>query len=356
MTHRLIAQRAVLVLVALSCLTWTEARLSAADDAAAGPDENQAGAAVSSTPAPPDATEYDLRYKLATGDVLRYEVTHRASIRSTIDGTTQAAQTKTDSVKVWKVSDVLPSGDTEFISVVERVHMINQLPDRDPTEYDSEKDKTAPPGFEDVARAVGVPLSIIRMTPRGKVVRRDVKTPQQSVEEDTPIVVRLPEEPVVIGATWDNPFELQVTVQTGETKSIQTRRHYKLADVSHGIATIEVTYQVLSPIDAHIESQLVQRLMDGEVRFDIESGRVVGQHMEVDKRILGFAGPASSLHYIMRMEEKLLEPEAKVATKTTTKTATKTTSSKSTNQRRPTRNTRTATRTRMPQSTKGYRR
>ena len=47
--------------------------------------------------------QYDLRYKLERGDVLRYEVTHKASIRSTIDKTTQTAQTKTDSVKAWKV-------------------------------------------------------------------------------------------------------------------------------------------------------------------------------------------------------------------------------------------------------------
>ncbi len=101
--------------------------------------------------------------------MLRYDVTHRASIRSTIDKTTQAAQTKTDSVKLWKVTDVLPNGEIEFMNVVERVHMVNQLPDRDPTEYDSERDKTPPPGFEDAARAVGVPLSVVRITPRGEV-------------------------------------------------------------------------------------------------------------------------------------------------------------------------------------------
>ena len=33
---------------------------------------------------------------------------------ATIDKTTQAAQTKTDSVKAWKVTDVLPNGDIEI--------------------------------------------------------------------------------------------------------------------------------------------------------------------------------------------------------------------------------------------------
>jgi hypothetical protein len=96
---------------------------------------------------------------------------------------------------------------------------------------------------------------------------------------------------------------------------IHTRRHFKLTAVADDIATINVDYQVLSPVDAHIESQLVQRLMDGEVRFDIGSGRVVSQTMEIDKRILGFAGPTSSMHYIVRMEEKLLEPPIKITAK-----------------------------------------
>jgi hypothetical protein len=265
----------------------------------------ETSASEETPPAPPDPTTYDLRYKFATGDVLRYEVTHRASVRSTIDQTTQAAQTKTDSVKLWKVTDVLPNGDFEVMNVVESVHMVNQLPDKEPLEYDSRRDKTPPPGFEDAARAVGVPLSVIRITPTGKVVRRELKVRQQHLEADAAVVVRLPAKAVTVGESWDEPFDLKVSLENGGTKSIQTRRHHKLAAVTDGIATIEVKYQVLSPIDAHIEAQLVQRLMEGEVKFDIEAGRVVSQQMDIDKRILGFAGPTSSMHYVMRMEEKL---------------------------------------------------
>jgi len=296
-------------------------------------------------PAPPNPTTYELRYKLATGDVLRYEVTHRASIRSTIDETTQAAQTRTDSVKVWKVTDVLPNGEMEVMNVVERVHMVNQLPDREPTEYDSQRDKTPPPGYEDAARAIGVPLSVLRIAPNGKVLRRQVKTQKLSVEEDSAVVVRLPDKPVTVGETWDDPFEVKVTLESGGTKRIQTRRHHQLADVTNGIATIEVKYQILSPIDAHIESQLVQRLMDGEVKFDIDAGRVVGQQMDIDKRILGFAGPTSSMHYVVRMEEKLVDAEPKVTVRTPASSPP-----------RNNRSYRSSSRQRAPQRTRGYRR
>lgn len=262
-----------------------------------------------------DQPTYDLRYKLATGDVLRYEVQHKASVRSTIDSTTQAAHTQTDSAKLWKVVDVLPNGQIELAHVVEWVKMVNQLPDRAPAEYDSREDKTPPPGYENAARAVGVPLSILRITPHGEVLRREGKQGPATSDQDAPIVIRLPDEPVAVGATWDQPYDVTVKLESGGTKSIQTRRHFKLADVKNGIATIELTYQVLSPIDANIEAQLVQRMISGTVRLDINAGRIVSQEMETDKRILGFAGPTSSMHYVMRLDEKLVDEPAEVAEK-----------------------------------------
>jgi hypothetical protein len=316
MTHPTRARQFVSALLAttLACITYCGAFA----------DDNTA----SNTAKPEKSTtkKYDLRYKLKRGDVLRYDVTHRASIRSTIEQETQAAQTRTDSVKAWKVTDVLKNGEIEFLNVVEKLHMVNQLPDKDPTEYNSDRDKTPPPGFEDAARAVGVPISSVRISPRGKIIRRDVKIKGASNEEDVPVALRLPENPVAIGETWDEPFDVVATLEGGGTKSIQTRRHHELLNVENGIATVKVTYQVLTPIDPPIECQLVQRLMEGEVQFDIAAGRVVGQKMDIDKRILGFAGPTSSMQYIMRMEEKMLKKGEKVVAKPGAKPSPKTAS------------------------------
>jgi hypothetical protein len=297
--------------------------------------------------------KYDLQYKLSRGDVLRYEVTHQASISGTSDKTTQTAQSKTDSIKSWKVTDVLPSGEIEFMNVCERVRMVNQLPDRKATEYDSTRDKTPPPGFEDTAKAVGVPLSTMRITTRGKVLNRQVKVHNQGSNDDAPIVLRLPDNPVKIGDTWDEPFEVKVSLPKGASKSVKTRWHHKLADVKNGIATIEVTYQVLSPTDAGVELELVQRMMTGEVRFEIAKGRILSQKMDVDKRIIGFAGPTSSMQYIMKMEEKLLKEEPKTVAKAPVKAKGKapTASARKQNQ-----STNMATRPKPPSPDKTYRR
>jgi hypothetical protein len=304
---------------------------------------------VAELPPKPEIKKYELRYKVLRGDVLRYDVVDSRSIIGTSDQTSQSAKSRTDSIKAWKVTDVLPEGDIEFMNVVERVHMVNQVPDSKPTEYDSVRDKVAPPGYEDAAKRVGVPLSTVRMTPTGKIVHRESKARGQSTEEDSLIVLRLPEKPVSITDTWDEPFEIKVNLPKTGSKSIQTRWHYKLADVKDGIATIEVTYQVLSPIDAPIELQIIQRMMTGKVQFEIEKGRVLEQQMNVDKRVLGFAGPTSSVQYVMKMEEKLLKDEPKTASKPKSKTSARTPKS--------TRSTQTASRPKQPQNqSKTYRR
>ena len=59
-------------------------------------------AADSPKPPTPDTTKYTLRYKFKPGELVRMQVWHRASLETTIAGTTQTAETTSGSVKVWK--------------------------------------------------------------------------------------------------------------------------------------------------------------------------------------------------------------------------------------------------------------
>lgn len=257
---------------------------------------------------------YRLEYGFKMGEVVRFNVEHRASVRSTIEGTTQDVLTHTRSVKAWKITDVLPNGDIEFVNMVEQVKMTNKLADRAEMVYDSTKDQQAPAGWEDVARTVGEPLSVIRMTPQGEIVDRQIKHAQPASDADAPVALRLPDEKVKIGDTWSEPRTVTIKTADGANRDIQTRRLYKLVKVANDVADIEVTYQVLTPIDPPIEAQLVQRLLKGVARFDLQTGRVLSQTYDVDKRILGFAGPTSTMHYLMRMEEKAVD-KTEVATR-----------------------------------------
>jgi hypothetical protein len=76
----------------------------------------------------------------------------------------------------------------------------------------------------------------------------------------------------------------------------------------------------LTPVNnPKIQAQLVQRMTQGVIRFDIDAGRVLSQKLELDERVLGFQGPESSLHYLGRFTEEYLPPEPKMAAKRTSR-------------------------------------
>jgi hypothetical protein len=263
---------------------------------------------------PAAGAKVKLAYKFRMGEVLRYSVKHAADIESTIEGTSQQAETTSESIKAWKVTDVLPNGEMEFVHLVEVVRMSNRVPNRAVTEYDSQRDKTPPPGFEQAARAVGVPLSVLRIKPTGEIVAREEKHPQPEVTDDMPITLRLPDGPIAVGEEWDESYNVAVEEKSGK-KQIRTRRLCKLESVQTGIATISVEYQVLTPMSAFVESQLVERMAKGTVRFDIAKGRIASQQMDVDRRVLGFSGDSSMMHFVSRLEERLLKPQERLAKK-----------------------------------------
>jgi hypothetical protein len=80
------------------------------------------------------------------------------------------------------------------------------------------------------------------------------------------------------------------------------------------VATIQVDSQVLSPVnDPAIEAQLIQRLSQGTVTFDLSRGRVLEQQLDLDKQVIGFSGPASSMHYVTRFTERLMAGRERTA-------------------------------------------
>jgi hypothetical protein len=81
------------------------------------------------------------------------------------------------------------------------------------------------------------------------------------------------------------------------------------------VATIHCEFQVLSPTTPAMDGQLAHRLAKGTIRFDLKRGRIVSQKLDVDRRVLGFAGPSSSMHLVTRMEERLVEGPASVASR-----------------------------------------
>jgi len=286
-----------LPIAALLCVLSVAVSRSPADEPATA--ETSADAAQSEE-------KYLLRYKFTPGEVVRWNVEHKARVRTTVQGSTQTADTTSISVKRWQIEDVAEDGSVSYVHWVDRVDMRQQLTGREAQRYNSETDSQAPVGYEDVAKAVGVPLTAITIDDQGNVKRREEKHPQPGAGNG-PVTIPLPAEAVPAGQTWTREHDLHVRLADGSVKTIQTRQQFRLKKVENGVATIGVATQFLTPVrDPQIQVQLIQHDTSGTVRFDIDAGRVVWQQTELDKRVVGFSGQSSSMHYVTRFTEKLL--------------------------------------------------
>lgn len=252
------------------------------------------------------AEKYTLRYKLHQGEEIRTRVSQLATIETTISGSSQTTQMISLSTKLWRIKSVDAAGKITFEHVVEDVDMRNEMSGRQEVHYNSRTDKKAPPGYEDVAKSLNTPLAVVTIDPEGNVLAREEKHRPAIDASGSVLVMPLPKEAVAIGYVWMLPGEVTVPLEDGSVKTIQTRQRYELEEVKDGIATISVETQILTPVsNPKIRSQLIQRLWKGHIRFDIDAGRMVSQRTDLDERVLSFAGPESSMHYVARFTEEV---------------------------------------------------
>lgn len=274
-----------------------------------GPAWGQCRASEQSPPGnavPASESRWTLRYRFVDGETLRMTVRHRAVSDTTIAGTTQSVETATDSTKLWKVSSTA-EGDTVLEHSVDDVRMHSRTSDRGRVSWDSRDTEPPPPGYEHLPASLGVPLSRITIDRSGHVLaRRNLKPLPESSTGDL-VVVPLPSEPVGIGSEWEVPDEIVVEVPGGPRKLVRTRLRYRLDAVDDGVAKIRVDTTVLTPVDdPQLQARLLERIWDGEILFDIEQGQVLRRITEMDRKVIGFSGPQSSLRYRAEMEERLI--------------------------------------------------
>jgi len=255
----------------------------------------------------PAAGPVTLEYRFRPDESVVMTVAHRARTETTISGTTQSTDTATDSRKRWKIVSVDDDGKATIEHSVDHVTMTSRSSDRGELRWSSDGDAPPPPGYEGVRGSLGVPLSRVVIDRAGRVVSRvDLQPTPPSASGDL-MVVPLPDGPVEIGAEWSVPQEIVVEVPGGPRRSVRTRLRYRLEGVRENVAVIAIDTTVLTPIDdPRLESRLLERIWNGEIEFDIDSGRVVRRSTGIDRRVVGFSGQESSVRYRSTLEERLV--------------------------------------------------
>ncbi|MFN9369891.1 MAG: hypothetical protein ACK6CT_14190 [Planctomycetia bacterium] len=247
-----------------------------------------------------------LRYRYRLGDRIDMQVAHRALTETTMNGVSQMVETQTDSTKTCRVIEVGPAGRATLEFSVDGVTMISRTSDKGEVRWASGGRDEPPPGYEGVPQNLGVPLTRIVIDTDGRVVGRHDLRPCPPAATGDLVIVPLPERAVSPGAEWTVPQELVIEAPESGRKAVRVRLRYRLDAVRNGVATIKVDTTVLTPIDdPRLESRLLERIWDGTIAFDVEEGRVISRSTAIDRRIVGFGGPQSSVRYKASQEERL---------------------------------------------------
>lgn len=250
-----------------------------------------------------------LAYRFRVGDRIDMDVAHRALTETTVNGTTQTVETMTDSRKTWRVVAVDDAGRATLEHSVDDVVMTSRSSDSGEVRWASGSTDEPPPGYEGVRQSLGVPLSRMVIDATGHVLdRREIRPCPASATGDL-VVVPLPDGPIAAGAEWTVPQEVVVEAPNAGRKAVRTRLRYRLDSVRDGLATIDVDTTVLTPVDdPRLEARLLERIWQGTITFDVEAGRVVSRRTGIDRRVVGFSGPQSSVRYKSSLEERSAEP------------------------------------------------
>jgi hypothetical protein len=277
-------------------------------DAAAAQDGGDNDGLTSIVKTTPDrAARFLLRYKYRPGETITYDLEQLVAIDTTIAGNNQKTKLRTKSIRSLRVDQVDDQANMRFTHVIDRVDMWSEVGGRQPVHWSSDQKETAPPEYEHVAEHIGKPISVITINPRGEIVQRQdqVQHPDLGLGG---ITIPLPDEEVAVGESWSQPLEVKVRLEDQRIKPIQTRELYRLEKVETGIATISIKTQILTPVDdPRVKSQIVQRISQGEIRFDIDAGRLVSKQLNWNEQVLGFSGAESNMKYLAQFTEALSE-------------------------------------------------
>jgi hypothetical protein len=251
----------------------------------------------------PTGEQYLLRYNLLPKTKIVSEVTHLAKTNTKINDVEQSSQSRTVSRKVWTVTEVASNGDMTFVHQVDSVDMSQRIGEGEEIHYNSKSDTQPLEVFAKVAETIGKPIATVTISPSGQVMSRSEEAQGANLGMGD-ITIPMPDQAILIGDQWETSREIRIRRPDGTPKTIKVRELYTLEKVSAGVASIAIRSEPLTPLtEPEVEAQVLQQLSNGQIRFDLDSGRLISKNLKWDKTVVGFSGAGSVMDYSARLDE-----------------------------------------------------
>ncbi len=261
---------------------------------------------------------YALKYRFKPGQFVHYEVESSTSMTIVAKEYRQTTHETRNSQKHFRVVSVASDGGAVLEPMIDHVAITIQNDEDKPITFDSSIDERPSKVFRPVKESIGKTLVRLRYNATGEATEvLPVSGTDQRVSTEPAqhaFLTVLPEKPVAIGESWNDDFDVPISVRLTENRmgkrSVPIRRRYTLKDVKDDIATIEFRIYPLDVIrEPELQAQLIQRSLSGEVKFDIKNGMQIELKSSGSGQVAEAIGPGSSLATTARNHEKLISQE-----------------------------------------------
>lgn len=269
---------------------------------------------VPETIATPVSPSWLLRYQFRQGGFFHFHSRSSSTMEVSAREITQLLSENRETFKHFRVVAVDKDGSAVLEPMIDRAIMKARADDGPWIIWDSRSTQLVPKRFQTVAENVGKATVRVRYQPTGEI-EEVLPAPGKKQEDLNPdkstysFLVRLPDEAVSVGDTWNDDFVVQVSPEPDLSrrlrKDIDIRRVYKLTKVENGIAEITFRTFVRKPVrDPIIEAQLISRSLNGTVKFELKRGIILEWASTGSGQVFNPYGNSSSIRTGLRSLER----------------------------------------------------
>jgi len=264
---------------------------------------------------PAEGKTYRLAYKFEKGQ--QVHLVSESQSKMTVNYK-KAQQVDKQHSKLWKHYTVLAvdeDGTGTLELQLDKAHQEAQFGDTPVQVFKSDDPKFHHPKFKDTLKMLGKPSAHIEYSPQGKLLSvidpsgaPQVASGKRPPEDHQGFLFPFPEEPVAIGAKWEDTYKQAVKTEEGLTRTVDMKRLYTLKSVEGENAIIEFQTMVVSPVqNKHILVQLIQRQNEGTLTFNMSRGLITEKQITLDKTLINAFGAGSSLKAVTSLHETLAD-------------------------------------------------
>jgi hypothetical protein len=251
------------------------------------------------------------QFRWQRGQILTYQVEHNTSATDTVGGNKSESKTKLNLTKRWLVLDVDATGVATLQLSLLALRLEVTTPSGGTLLFDSgAPDKSDEHMREELGKFLGQPLAVLRLDTRGRLieVKESKHGPASRYEVELPFLIMLPEDGPKTGQEWDRAYKITLDPPQGTGDKFDAVQKYSCKSVTDNQATLVFTTTLKTMPEGVLDRvPLLQLQPEGEVIFDLKSGRLQSGSLRIEKELTGHQGDGSSYKFQSIYTEKYVE-------------------------------------------------